>query len=132
MFKLCPSCKDEFVPTVSLCPDCRVPLVTPEQLASVEAARVAGAAPTSDVFTLTSAVMLRAGGASELQAVAERLAERGVRCVIDTNPPGARLGGSSRAAAGREIQLALYVDEADAQTAARIHHEWMLATVPCE
>jgi hypothetical protein len=128
MFKLCPSCRDEFVPTVSVCPDCRVPLVAAEELASAPVARDAGVA--SAAFTLTSAVMLRRGGTGELQDLARRLAEHGVRCVIDTDPPGARIAGTARTAAGREVQLAIYVDEADSQTAARLHHEWVLATVP--
>jgi rRNA maturation endonuclease Nob1 len=130
MFKICPSCKDEFVQHVSVCPDCGVPLRTAEEIASSDAAAAAPARARAGDEALGAAVMLRSGAASELRQLGERLAERGVRFAVDTDPPGARIATSTRGAAGREAQLAIYVQAADAQQASEIYREWMLDTVP--
>jgi hypothetical protein len=127
MFKICPSCRDEFVQHVAECPDCRVPLRTAEEMASAPIPQTSGGAGV----TLASAVLLRRGPTNELRELCERLAERGLRFVIDTDPPGQRLAAPARAAAaGRELQLAIYVEEADAADASRSEREWLLATVP--
>jgi hypothetical protein len=133
MYKTCPSCGDEFVLHIAMCPDCRVPLQTAEELASGRRARdeAGGDSASSFGFALASAVMLRRGAASELREISELLAARGVRFVVDTDPPGSKLASAPRGAAtGREVQLAIYVEEADASEAAVVQHEWMLATVP--
>jgi hypothetical protein len=124
MFKTCPSCGDEFVPHIELCPDCRVPL-----RAAGENAPAAAPAPEG---ALREAVMLRAGDVSELRELAERLTAAGIACAIDTDPPGQNLGAatSRRAAAGAPARLALYVDADDAQAAVQIHHAWIAETVP--
>jgi hypothetical protein len=124
MFKTCPSCGDEFVPHVELCPDCRVPLRAAGEHAPAENAALAG--------ELREAVMLRAGEVSELRELAERLTAAGIPCAIDTDPPGQNLGAatSRRAAAGAPARLALYVDANAAQAAVRIHQAWMVDAVP--
>jgi hypothetical protein len=133
MFKICPSCRDEFVQHIALCPDCRVPLRTAEEIesAALEQTQARGDQHSGADFALASAVLLRRGGASELREISERLAARGVRFVVDTDPPGRKLVAAPRGgAAGREVQLAIYVEQADAPDAALVQREWMLATVP--
>jgi hypothetical protein len=131
MYKICPSCGDEFVPHIALCPDCRVPLKTAEEMANARISQGQSDVPASASFAIASAVMLRRGAASDLRELCEHLAERGLRFVIDTDPPGQRLAAPARAAAtGREVQLAIYVEETDAAEASLAEQEWLLATVP--
>jgi hypothetical protein len=126
MFKICPRCGDEFVQHVVECPDCRVPLRTADDLASADASGGASDPPGSG---LAAAVMLRRGATSELRELGERLAERGVRFVVDTDPPSGKLARPSRDASGG-LQLAIYVEEADATEATLVQREWLIATVP--
>jgi len=131
MFKICPSCRDEFVQHVAECPDCHVPLRTAEELAGERVSQGRPDEPERAGVALASAVMLRRGPASDLRELCEQLAERGLRFVIDTDPPGQRLAAPARAAAsGREGQLAIYIEEADAAEASRAEREWLLATMP--
>jgi len=126
MFKICPSCGDEFVQHVVACPDCRVPLRTAEEMAGASARESAsGASPSG----LTAAALLRRGAASELRELGERLAERGVRFVVDTDPPSGKLAAPARGA-GSGPALAVYVEEADVADASRVEQEWLMATVP--
>jgi hypothetical protein len=127
MFKVCPRCRDEFLPHVAECPDCHLTLRTAEELASD---LVAPAEPSGGgTIALASAVVLRRGAPSDLRALCERLGERGVRFVVGTHP----LAGPSAApqrGGPREGELAIYVEEADAQQAAHVEREWVLATMP--
>jgi hypothetical protein len=133
VFKICPRCGDEFVPKIEECPDCRVALRTAEELASAPPAPsgsasgdgFAGAAPVD------ASVMLRRGAASDLRELSERLAARGVRFAVNTDPPGGRIAPPARRGdASREVQLAIYVAEADVAEAQRVAQEWVLETVP--
>ena len=131
MFKICPSCRDEFVQHVEVCPHCRVPLRTAEEMASAPE-------PADDDAdnVLASAVVLRRGNPSDLRELCDLLTARGLRFAVDTDPPGRRLAAASRgataprSATSREVMLAIYVAEADAAAAAQVQREWLLATVP--
>jgi hypothetical protein len=124
MFKFCPRCRDEFLPHVAECPDCRVALRTAEELAS-EPVELDGPS-ASGAVALASAVMLRRGAPSDLRELCDRLGERGLRFVVGTHP----LGGAVRRGQAREVELAIYVEEADAQQAAQVEREWVLETIP--
>jgi hypothetical protein len=127
MFKVCPRCRDEFLPHVAECPDCRVALRTAEELAS-EPVELDGPSAAGAV-ALASAVLLRRGAPSDLRELCERLGQRGVRFVVGTHPLGGPLGAGRRGQA-REVELAIYVEEADAQQAAQVEREWVLETIP--
>ena len=127
MFRVCPRCRDEFLPHVAECPDCRVALRTAEELANDPAEQ---AEPSEGlVVTLSSAVMLRRGAPIDLRELCERLGERGVRFVVEPVPLGGPLAAPRRGQA-REAELAIYVEEADAEAAARVERDWLIATIP--
>lgn len=127
MFKICPRCRDEFVPQVVECPDCRVPLRSAEELANAPAETASASA--SPEIALSSAVVLRRGSPSDLRELCALLTDRGVRFVVDTHPLGRKLAAPGRGAAS-DVTLAIYVEEADAEQASRVEREWVFATVP--
>jgi hypothetical protein len=126
MFKSCPSCGGEFVPHVSECPDCRVALVHPEELAAhAEQAPPGG---------LANAALLRHGTTMQLRELAEALNEAGFACAIDTDPPGAAIRASARVSRmgvlGQDAQLALYVEARDYERAGAIADQWLARSAP--
>jgi len=130
MFKNCPSCGGEFVAHVSECPDCRVALVHPEQLAAARSQIDSGERGS----TLENAALLRHGTTMQLRELAEALAAAGIACGIDTDPPGAAIKGSARVSRmgnfGQDVQLAVYVAAGDYGAANAIADQWLARTAP--
>lgn len=131
MFKTCPRCGDEFLPHVSECPDCHVPLRHAEAGPPQPAARERAAAPGP----LTSAVLLRRGEVRELRELTERLSAAGIACAVDTDPPGAGISMSKdlaqrRGSYGRAVRLGLYVSEGDLALARPVLEAWTAEGIP--
>ena len=123
MFKICPSCGDEFQLTASRCRDCGVDLVFPSLAAEPERLR-----PDEALELLTT------DSPWALEELAQRLGERGIPSRIDTDPPnvgipgpsGFRRGGSQ----GHATQLAIYVRLRDLAAAEDAAHEYMVSRTP--
>ncbi len=123
MFKTCPQCGDEFVPHVETCPDCRVPLLAPGEAAPPRPAPSAGPAQ------IDAPVLLRRGTVMELRDLGARLADAGIAFAVDSDAITGNAAANARAA-GREVQLALYVREDDARAASAVAQAWVVANVP--
>jgi hypothetical protein len=123
MFKTCPQCGDEFVQHVESCPDCRVRLLAPGEAPPPRAAASTGATPSD------APVLLRRGTVMDLRDLGAQLAANGIAFAVDSDATTGSAAAHARAA-GREVQLALYVHEADAPAAARVAQAWVVANVP--
>ncbi|MEM7411117.1 MAG: zinc ribbon domain-containing protein [Myxococcota bacterium] len=121
-FKVCPSCREEFQRTVEFCSDCDVPLVFP------------GEEPAEEAASQEPLELLTKGGPWQLEALAEHLAQRGIPCHIDTDPPQAAIQGpqSYRRTGfqGRATELALYVATSDLGDARGLAEEHLRSRLP--
>jgi hypothetical protein len=104
VFKVCPSCGQEYQDWATECTDCRVALdLAPgETLAPPEAPRPLPEAEDLEV--------LGVGEPRNLQALAESLQAHGIPCQIDAYPRGGAITGGARF---QTVQLGLYVGRAD-------------------
>jgi hypothetical protein len=113
MFKVCPSCRQEYQSWASVCADCDVPL---------DVAREASAAPP--LPPAASLILLRLEGPWYLQELAEVLQGHGISSRIDSDPPGAPVGGPAVATRqgfrGQATRLGIYVRAEDLEAAREI------------
>ena len=113
MLKICPQCRDEFKQTMSECPDCLVTL----EFQDPSAPYVPRAEPTPQ---LESLVAIHRDRPWALEAAARLLQEAGVGSQIDAFPPGSSDGSN----------LAIYVEEANAETAREIVDAYTASRMP--
>ncbi|MBW2242753.1 MAG: hypothetical protein JRH01_12285 [Deltaproteobacteria bacterium] len=128
--KNCPSCGDEFQAWVERCPDCNIPLV-------IGGSGSAGAEKAAPEFPPASQLeKVLVGGPWQTRGLADRLAEAGIPCRVDSYPPDSELdtGGSAAAGnfgqGGRGIDLGVYVREADHERAIEIAAAYQTEGLP--
>ncbi|HYB12958.1 MAG TPA: hypothetical protein VEG67_05770 [Myxococcota bacterium] len=103
-YKVCPSCEGEYLPTVEVCPDCRVPLVAEGEPRKTRGESELVLPPGEGLVVIREAELAWAVG------LGEALAAAGIPHRLD--PPGTRPGSSAR--------WAVRVAEADAPRAAAL------------
>jgi len=117
MFKVCPSCHQEYQRWVELCSECSVPLALDQE-----------SSPAPSLPTAAEMVLLKVEGPWYLQELAELLQEGGISSRIDTDPPGTPnegTKGATRAGSrGRATRLGIYVGADDLETANEIAQEF--------
>jgi len=120
MFKVCPSCKQEYQRWVEVCSDCNVPLALDQEGQSAPALP-----PAVDL------VLLKVEGPWYLQELAELLQENGISSRIDTEPPGTPTEGTKGAmragSRGQTTRLGIYVGVDDLEPAHAIAQEFATA-----
>ncbi|MCP5057647.1 MAG: hypothetical protein GY937_13125 [bacterium] len=125
--KNCPSCGDEFQAWVERCPDCHVPL-------AVGGGDGAGAENLPPEFPPASQLeKVLVGGPWQTRSLADRLAEAGIACRVDSYPPESDLdtgGGGSFGQAGRGIDMGVYVRAADHERALEIAEAFQTEGLP--
>ena len=118
MYKVCPSCGDEFQPRVDECPDCHCALEWPRETAPESEAAPADLPPADQL----TCVKIDEGW--RLRDLAGHLQRRGLSSRIDSHPPGRPLAGPDvlrrGGLFGSSLRLGLYVRPDDAERAARI------------
>jgi RNA polymerase subunit RPABC4/transcription elongation factor Spt4 len=108
VFKVCPSCGQEYQSWATECTDCRVALdFAPSETAARAPAPKAAPRPLPADEDLE---LLGIGEARNLQALAQLLQEHGIPCQIDAHPRGGSITGGARF---QTVRLGLYVGRAD-------------------
>lgn len=120
MFKVCPSCHQEYQRWVAVCSECDVPLTFDRE-----------ASPGPSLPPAADLVLLKVEGPWYLQALAELLQESGISSRIDSDPPAALLGAAKDATrAGSRSQatrLGIYVAADDLEAANEIAQQFAAA-----
>jgi len=117
MFKVCPSCKQEYQRWVAVCSDCNVPLGFDQE-----------SPPSPSLPPAADLVLLKVEGPWYLQELAELLQENGISSRIDTEAPGTLAEGAkgtTRAGSpGQATRLGIYVGADDLEAAHEISQEF--------
>lgn len=123
-YRVCPSCRDEFVPTMERCPDCGVPLVHEEELGPEEEA--------AEMPPVEALACVRVAPVPWIRALSEGLQERGVAHRVQ----GARIEdapeGKSAAVFGNVSLFGLWVHEEDLAAAEELDGTLAARLVPEE
>lgn len=118
-YKVCPTCEGEYLPSVEVCPDCRLPLVWEGE---------ARKPPGDEGFVLAPAegqVVLRETELGWAMGLGKALAAAGIPHRLD--PPGAR---AAEERPGSGARWAVLVGAADASRAAEVDAEYARSELP--
>lgn len=122
-YRVCPSCRDEFVPTMERCPDCDVPLVHEEELGPEEA---------EELPPVEELACVRVAPVAWIRALSEGLQQRGVAHRVQ----GARIEdapeGKSARVFGNVGLFGLWVGEEDRPAAEELDGTLAARLVPEE
>jgi len=121
--KVCPSCRDEYLPQMSRCRECGVDLVYEDEL-------VAAPRPDPDdaLALAVEGVLLREAGAQWAGGLADALVAAGIACRIGATPAHEQGRAEGRAVAS--LPLGVFVGEADLAAARRIDAAFLREQVP--
>jgi len=121
--KVCPSCRDEYLPQMSRCRECGVDLVYEDELEG-------GPRPDpDDVMVLAEeGVLLREAAAQWAGGLADALVSAGIRCRI--GPTAAHEQGRSEGRAVASLPLGVFVAASDLAAARRVDADFLRGQVP--
>jgi hypothetical protein len=113
--KHCPECREEFVHSVAVCPDCGVALVLELE-----------PAPAHVLPPASALRRVRTATASWARSFSERLSAAGIAHRIEAEPPPP----AGERAAREERLLSVYVEPERLEAAARLDQEHLRAQIP--
>ncbi|MDX1649244.1 MAG: hypothetical protein R3263_05255 [Myxococcota bacterium] len=123
-YRVCPSCRDEFVPTMERCPDCDVPLVHEEELGPEEEAE--------EMPPVSELACVRVAPVAWIRALSEGLQARGVPHRVQGATARDAPEGKSAAAFGNVGLFGLWVFEEDLPAAEELDGTLAARLVPEE